>query len=491
MAYIVVVYAPFIVFLTLLKEAPTIVLARKSFFLSVVFVSLRDTTGWLVNLFTFFWYVQMNLIARLRGEGDFETAGQVVHYGTVATFIGGIVVAAIFAGVARQLLSVISFSYAEPVLDLGLSALYAWAAGLPAVVLQAPVTGALLGMHQFVRLALLATLWSIVVAVLSLVMVTVQVPCDDKPAIVPETYLCPGSKRFLLDVSIVAAVIVWLTAAHLVAMQYKLAARQGMFPNGMPRLACVNASGTAASTWAALRSTWSRDTAGVAVRSVLNNTREFITLVVALRIGLVAAALYALFASVSAFSYSVPNMLSTSAMTEGSKQLGRGDVRTVVWCLKFFHAFGALCGVAFAGIIFFQREAVLRAYSGESVYAGFGELAAETWPLFVAFQPINALVGVFGPLLMTTQNYTHWGGAVSVCFFAVFLPVTISAAYARSTYRLLLAEVLYSAAHLLLLIHKVSWVELRRLIRVADEPRADAAAPAALGAVCEPHAMSA
>ena len=101
----------------------------------------------------------MNLIARLRGEGDFETAGQVVHYGTVATFIGGIVVAAIFAGVARQLLSVISFSYAEPVLDLGLSALYAWAAGLPAVVLQAPVTGALLGMHQFVRLALLATLW--------------------------------------------------------------------------------------------------------------------------------------------------------------------------------------------------------------------------------------------------------------------------------------------------------------------------------------------
>jgi len=29
------VYAPFIVFLTLLKEAPTIVLARKSFFLSV------------------------------------------------------------------------------------------------------------------------------------------------------------------------------------------------------------------------------------------------------------------------------------------------------------------------------------------------------------------------------------------------------------------------------------------------------------------------
>lgn len=331
---------------------------------------------------------------------------------------------------------------------------------------------------------------------------------------VSETYLCPGSKRFLLDVSIVGAVVLWLTAAHAVAMQYKVAmhgarrtlcalrppraacelrlarstarvraGRQhraqppphppppaaaatgpscaqvatthGMFPEGIPRSA-GGIKGAPAAIWTALRSSWSRDTAGVAVRSILNNTREFISLVVALRLGILSAALYSIFASVSAFSYNVPNLLSTGAMAEGSKQLGRGEVGIVLWCLRFFHAVGVVCGLVFACIVHFQRDSIVNAYSGDAVYAGFAELVQQTWPLFVAFQPVYALVAVLGPLLMTTQNYTFWGQVVAACFFLVFLPITLAAAYTGSAYLLLLAEVLYNVAHLALLLYKVS-----------------------------------
>lgn len=82
------------------------VLARKSFFLVVVYVALRDTASWLSNLFTFYWYVQMNLVAKLRGAGDFATAGIFVHYGTVSTLIGGCVVAGLLCAVGRPLLTV-------------------------------------------------------------------------------------------------------------------------------------------------------------------------------------------------------------------------------------------------------------------------------------------------------------------------------------------------------------------------------------------------
>lgn len=101
----------------------------------------------------------MNLVAKLRGEGELRTAGLFIHYGTVATFLSGVLVALVYAGIGRKLLALISFAYAEEVLDLGLTALYAWAAGLPAVVMQSPVTGALLGMHEFLRLVVVIFAW--------------------------------------------------------------------------------------------------------------------------------------------------------------------------------------------------------------------------------------------------------------------------------------------------------------------------------------------
>lgn len=66
-------------------------------------------------------------------------------------------------------------------------------------------------------------------------------PCTDKPAELPETYLCPGSKPFLLSVSIVGSLVLWATAAQITAMQYKVATQQGMFPKGVPRFAAIGA----------------------------------------------------------------------------------------------------------------------------------------------------------------------------------------------------------------------------------------------------------
>lgn len=53
----------------------------------------------------------------------------------------------------------LAYSYADEIVDLGLSPLYALALGLPAVIMQSPVTGALLGMHQFIRIAVSLAFW--------------------------------------------------------------------------------------------------------------------------------------------------------------------------------------------------------------------------------------------------------------------------------------------------------------------------------------------
>lgn len=76
-------------------------------------------------------------------------------------------------------------------------------------------------------------------------------------------------------------------------------------------------------------------------------------------------------------------------MAEGSRQLGRGETGTVLWTIKFFHVFSAVCGLIFAVLMFFQREAIVLTYSGDTTYAGFGALVEETWPIFVAYQPVG------------------------------------------------------------------------------------------------------
>lgn len=56
--YICSVYCPLVIAFTVVKEAPQVVLARKSFFLQVVYISVRDSAGWLQNMCTFFWCAQ-------------------------------------------------------------------------------------------------------------------------------------------------------------------------------------------------------------------------------------------------------------------------------------------------------------------------------------------------------------------------------------------------------------------------------------------------
>jgi Na+-driven multidrug efflux pump len=188
---------------------------------------------------------------------------------------------------------------------------------------------------------------------------------------------------------------------------YARARAMGFYPRGV----LAKRAGAAGADDVALRGAWGRDTAAVALRSVLNNSREFVTLFVALRLGTNAGAVVTVFGSVSALASGVPFGVSTAMMSEGSRQLGLGRHDVVLWYLRAFHAFGLGCGCAFALVLSQQREAVVATYSGATEYAGFAELAAEAWPLFVAYQPVLALVSVLGPMVAATQHYAYWGGA--------------------------------------------------------------------------------
>lgn len=56
--------------------------------------------------------------------------------------------------------------------------------------------------------------------------------------------------------------------------------------------------------------------------------------------------------------------------------------------------------------------------------------------------------------------------------------ITIYAAVTGSVFHVILADVLYNAAHLLLLLYKVSFVEMRKIAALAREERAALAAHA-------------
>lgn len=306
---------------------------------------------------------------------------------------------------------------------------------------------------------------SLVAAVAIVVLALTQIDVDSPPPEDPApTYVRPGSKTFLVSSAAAGTVVMWTTAAHVTYLQYAIARKQGMYPKGLT--SCALHGGLSAS-WELVRSVWGKDTLGVAVRSILNNTREFVSLIIALRISVTAGALYAFYNSFGAFSYSVPNLLSTAVMASGSKQLGEGQWGHLAWNVKFFHFFGLTCGLICAAILLGWRDMIVAAYSNDVSYDDYADLIDLVWPLFVLFQPVNSMIAVMGPLLVTTQNYVFWGQAVAVCFFAIFLPLTIAAAVEGSVFLLFLGDFLYNVGHLLLLIYKVSFVELTSIMSKA------------------------
>lgn len=469
LGYLIGVYAPIAAIVAAAGQLPSLLLARKSFFLLTVLGAVRVSTSWFSTVFSFFYFVQLNVVGRLRGEGRLEEAGRLINFAMSAALGCGVFVAAITCAVAEPLLRLTSPLYEAETVALGLSAAYATSVGLAAIVVGSPLLGGLLALHEYWRTVASAICWAVLFGVVALAMLELMVDCSTKPAAVGPTYLCPGSVEFLTAVTALSSWFLWAAAAQLSWLLYTRARAMGLYPRGMlaKRLAGAGADDVA------LRAAWGRDSAAVAVRSVLNNSREFVTLFLALRMGTNAGAVVTVFGSVSALASGVPAGVSTAMMSEGSRQLGLGRHAVVLWYLRAFHGFGLGCGCVFALILSQQRGAVVATYSGSTEYAGFAELTAEAWPIFVAYQPVLALVSVLGPMVAATQHYAYWGGSVTVCFMLVFLPLTVYAAHSGSVYLLLLAELLYNAAQVCALAYKVTYCEMSRLAKLA---RSDVAA---------------
>jgi Na+-driven multidrug efflux pump len=95
------------------------------------------------------------------------------------------------------------------------------------------------------------------------------------------------------------------------------------------------------------------------VRSFFNNTKEIVTFVCAVRIGVLEAAVFSMFDSLGTFAYGVPNILATPAMFYGSNLYGQGRYRDFSRLLLFFAAMAVAFAVIFLilGLLTFSSTA--------------------------------------------------------------------------------------------------------------------------------------
>ena len=118
-----------------------------------------------------------------------------------------------------------------------------------------------------------------------------------------------------------------------------------------------------------------------------------------------------------------------------------------VWISSFTRSIGAVA--VFATAIFGASSSVTaQAWVDDSDRDEFEEKATTPYLLAVVQLPFRAMVGVYGPLLMTVQLQRTWGLMVLATFIVVWLPLYIAAVKAGEVALLVGANLAYDAVHL-------------------------------------------
>ena len=93
----------------------------------------------------------------------------------------------------------------------------------------------------------------------------------------------------------------------------------------------------------------------------------------------------------------------------------------------------------------------------------FVEVSKPVLTMALVLQPLKAMVGVYGPLIIAVQRYVAFGALVFVIFWCAFVPMTAVGAATGNLNTLIAAHVVYHALLLAGLIFVVHVQEIPRL----------------------------
>ena len=480
---------------------------------NVAYEVIRLTATWLSDLFTSFWYVQTASIAKFEGEGSLTTAGAYVIYGSIGCAAVGAVIMCMCIAVAEPLLRALSPAYSdsELLVRVALEATRVMGLFIPARILLSNLSGIMLGQASS-NIVLIFPAYGFaagfgLMGALLMIVVFRGSGCEDAltaanasayanatdaeiadyhtrhgwgnetgltPIFDQEAWVCDDARGALVSASWIESVSMWLGSLCLGAVLLRISYVRGYFrEHGANLRAYAHAVGSQQD--AAVARQCSTHLLAVTVRSVLNNTRDLITPLVATRIGIADAAVINFFEAVGAFSYGVPNICAFGVMIIGSRMLGAGRLSDFRRLVRMHVVLAVFFAVAFAAVAVASSEVELdEDFTNEVDRAVFEPLADSVWPVAIALQPFRSLVGVYGPILMACQGYVEWGLAVAVLFTVVYLPLTIAGSVAGDVRLLVWANVAYNIAHISVLVYLVHFRLLPRIVQSKTHPSSGA-----------------
>ena len=357
-------------------------------------------------------------------------------YSSLLAIVCGIVLMLICLAAARPLLLAIAPSdNRDTVVKISLTSLYISSLALPFLPLQFSTLGALLGFQMLFRIAFVYALWSVAGLGITVYLLFLH-DCTDKIEERvdddPNSWNCPSFKPFLIQGAVAFVGVSLGMSLHLLWRLLKVAKETKCLDENF-KIAPGSYPGGEA---------FSKNTFGTSVRSTLNNVQGFILLAVAFRIGVSEAACLIMFKSVSSASYVVPNLLSVPAMMSVPRLIGTKQTvaaKRLIWDYRLF-ALGT--GLVFGLVILLQRDNLIDQYANEAETGDFRRLVHQTWWIFVLYQPVHALLAVYGPLISATQAFVFWGQLAFVTFIFVFLPFTIAGSQTKRIILILLGVVM-------------------------------------------------
>lgn len=472
---------------------------------NVAYEVIRLTATWLSDLFSSFWYVQTASIAKLEGEGAMTTAGAYTIYGSIGCAAVGAIVMCICIAVAEPLLRALSPAYSdsELLVNVALEATRVMGLFIPARILLSNLSGIMLGQAS-TNITLLLPAYGFaagfgLVGALLMIVVFTGSGCEDAqtaanasayanatdaeiadyhmrqgwgnvtstltPIFDQEAWVCDDAKGALVTASWIESAAMWLGSLCLGVVLFRVSRIRGYFrEHGANLRAYAHAVGGEGNAEVARQC--STHLLAVTVRSVLNNTRDLVTPLVATRIGIADAAVINFFEAVGAFSYGVPNICAFGVMIIGSRLLGAGRLDDFRRLVNMHVGLAIFFAVAFAAVAVASSEVELDDdFTNEVDKAVFEPLADSVWPVAIALQPFRSLVAVYGPILMACQGYVEWGLTVAVLFVVVYLPLTIAGGVAGDVRLLVWANVAYNVAHISVLMYLVHCRLLPRILK--------------------------
>ena len=197
----------------------------------------------------------------------------------------------------------------------------------------------------------------------------------------------------------------------------------------------------------AIKQTFGLAIAGTSTRSIFTILRFGVSTILAVRLGVVTGAVYALMDTFSAVTYNVTRALA-GILGLGLARLNGGmNKSNEVTAYEALNGFGKVgsrfaiawgCAMTLYYAVLGEQVIIARANANET--AAYEEVVtAPAYGLFVSMQLLHAITSVYEVLLISAERYFFVGLVTTVPFFVIYLPIALYGYLVEESFVLILA----------------------------------------------------